>query len=64
MSALLQWVACIVLGLGAAGYLAFKYFVQKEVPGSACGKCKGCTAVSRLDLLAQQDPGSSGKLHL
>jgi hypothetical protein len=59
MSTILQWVVCIALGLAAAGYLAYKYFILKEAPGSACGKCKGCAAVSSLELLAQQEQGDS-----
>lgn len=63
MSDILQWVLCAAIGLAAVSYLGIKYFVHKQVPGSACGKCKGCAATSGLEKLAQQDPRGSAALH-
>lgn len=63
MSTLGQWVICFAIGLAAAGYLVFKYFLHKQLPGSECGKCKGCLTASRLDELAQAQQSESSGLH-
>lgn len=63
MSTLLQWVICFLIGVAAASYLSFKYFVHKQLPGSDCGKCKGCATTARLDLLARQEQSGSSRLH-
>ncbi len=52
MNELIQWCACVVIGLAALAYLGLKYVVRKEIPGAACGKCKACSTVSRFEQLA------------